>query len=112
VNYEVAMKVLTDCGANPATPQAEKTAIDMALRTLSDASVTQANSNVVMEIKDAVVDFCATHFRTDEQAFRDHGFADAEASAAAHEILLGRLRAARALRTDIVPLLVPRWSQG
>jgi hemerythrin len=91
------LNALTNGGAITAELQTEHQAIRDSLQALRDALLAGATPETAAETLDTVLDFCVAHFRSDEQAFRDHGYADADAHAGAYEILLGRLRAARSL---------------
>jgi len=89
------IKALTDCGAITAALEVEHQAIENSLQALSDALLAGANTEVLTEIIDIVVDFCVAHFSSEEREFREQGYTGVDAHAAAHEKLLNRLRSVR-----------------
>jgi hemerythrin-like metal-binding protein len=89
------IKALTECDAVTSALMAEHYAIEDALQALDGAVLAGATRETLTRIMDVVVDFCVAHFSSEEQEFRDHGYADVESHARAHKALLKRFRAAR-----------------
>jgi hemerythrin-like metal-binding protein len=99
VNHALAIRTLTECGAPTAALQVEHAAIETSLRTLKAAILAGASGGIITSILDVCVDFCVTHFESEEEAMRKSGYAHLEAHHAAHNRLLKRFQEARACAT-------------
>lgn len=75
--------------------QAEHEAIEMVLRCLAEAVLSGVSRAEVIEILNASIDFCATHFADEEGFMRESGDSHVDAHAVAHKQLLARLVAVR-----------------
>ncbi|MGD1070690.1 MAG: hemerythrin family protein [Bryobacteraceae bacterium] len=95
MDQAIAIQELTDSGAVTAALKTEHQAIEDALQSLDNAISAGAIPPVLTGIIDVVVDFCTSHFDKEELAFRDSGYAGTDAHERAHQLLLGRIRAAR-----------------
>lgn len=88
------IKTLASCGAINAALRTEHAAIEGALQTLGDAVLAGADAHLLTEITSRVLAFCVAHFDNEEKLFRDGRYSDVEAHVAAHQGLLGAIRAA------------------
>ena len=96
VDQARGIQALSDCGAIQAALETEHEAIENALTVLGHAMLSGASPKVLTQIMDMVLDFCEAHFQSEEQGFRDSGYADVELHACDHARLLSELRVARA----------------
>ncbi|MGA7412609.1 MAG: hemerythrin domain-containing protein [Bryobacteraceae bacterium] len=96
MDHARGIKALSDCGAIQASLETEHDAIENALTVLGHGMLAGASPHVLTQIMDMVLDFCEAHFQSEEQAFRDGGYADVDLHARDHARLLSELRAARA----------------
>jgi hemerythrin-like metal-binding protein len=83
----------------------EHDAIESVLTSLSEAVLKGASREEVIELLNALIDFCATHFADEEGFMRQSGYAHLPAHAAAHKQLLAKfVRARRGASGEGLPL--------
>jgi hemerythrin len=87
--------VLKHRGSEREAEQVEHEAIDLVLRNLWDAVVSDVSREEVIEILNTLIDFSATHFADEEGFMRKNGHTDLDAHVAAHKRLLADIVAAR-----------------
>jgi hemerythrin-like metal-binding protein len=86
---------LKDRGCAVEALQVEHDAIELILNHLGEAVVGGACRAEVIEILNASIDFCGTHFTDEEGFMRESGYAHLDAHIRAHQHLLGKFVAAR-----------------
>jgi hemerythrin-like metal-binding protein len=86
---------LKDRGCAVEALQVEHDAIELILNHLSEAVVCGAYRAEVIEILNASIDFCGTHFADEEGFMHKSGYAHLDAHILAHRHLLGKFVAAR-----------------
>jgi hemerythrin-like metal-binding protein len=89
------IRSLKDRGCAVEALQVEHDAIELILNLLGEAVLCGASRAEVIEILNASVDFCGTHFADEEGAMRESGYAHLDAHILAHRHLLGKFVAAR-----------------
>jgi hemerythrin len=89
------IRSLKDRGCAVQALQVEHDAIELILSHLGEAVICGACRAEVIEILNASIDFCGTHFADEERFMRQSGYAHLDAHILAHKHLLGRFVAAR-----------------
>ncbi len=89
------IRTLKDRGCAVEALQVEHDAIELILDCLGGAVLCGAGRAEVIEILNASVDFCGTHFQDEEDFMRTSGYAHLDAHILAHKGLLARFVAAR-----------------
>lgn len=89
------IRTLKDRGCAVEALQVEHDAIELILDCLGGAVLCGASRAEVIEILNASVDFCGTHFQDEEDFMRSSGYAHLDAHILAHKGLLARFVAAR-----------------
>jgi hemerythrin-like metal-binding protein len=89
------IRSLKDRGCTVEALQVEHDAIEMILNRMGEAVLCGACRAEVIEILNAAVDFCGTHFTDEEACMRESGYAHLDAHALAHKHLLSKFVAAR-----------------
>jgi hemerythrin-like metal-binding protein len=89
------IRSLKDRGCAVEALQVEHDAIELMLNHLGEAVVCGACRAEVIEILNASIDFCGTHFADEEGFMRKSGYAHLDAHILAHRHLLGKFVAAR-----------------
>ena len=89
------IRALKDRGCAVEALQVEHDAIELILDCLGGAVLCGASRAEVIEILNASVDFCGTHFRDEEDYMRSIGYAYLDTHILAHKGLLAKFVAAR-----------------
>jgi hemerythrin-like metal-binding protein len=89
------IRSLKERGCTVEALQVEHDAIELILNHLGEAVLCGASRAEVIEILNAAVDFCGTHFTDEESSMRKSGYAHLDAHILAHRHLLGKFVAAR-----------------
>jgi hemerythrin-like metal-binding protein len=87
--------ILQNQNSKGAALDAEHAAIEMLLQAIWTGVVAGAERADIIECLNSAIDFCATHFKDEEETLRRLGAPDLEVHAAEHNLLLTNIVAAR-----------------